>query len=105
MEEVRTRSTKRARQKEIFDQHFVLFWGDVGSTVTFRSKGRKSAIEWTVKHVEKDFEKVRWTKGGGQPAFIQLERTVILAGNKTRKETIWTCVTQLDDPRIKGKVK
>ena len=94
-------SKKAARKKAIFDKEFTDFWADVGDTVYFKHS-KTNQVEYRVKAVESDWQKCKWTKGGTLPMFIQLTRTVILAGDKTREETIWTHTGALRAPRKKG---
>jgi hypothetical protein len=94
-------SKKNARKKAIFDKEFTDFWADVGDVVYFKHS-KANRIEYRVKAVESDWQKCKWTKGGTLPMFIQLSRTVILAGDKSREETIWTHTGALSAPSKKG---
>jgi hypothetical protein len=79
---------------------FCDFWGNVGDSVVFRnSKG--GTASWKIKYIETEYEKVRWSKGGKIPNFIQLEREVVLAGGKRRPDTCWTNNLQLTIMELK----
>ena len=79
---------------------YLKFWGEVGSTVYFRSgpnRGKKrDKIPWTVKHIEMNPENVTWSKDGKVPNYIKLEGEI-----RGTKQTIWTCQTQLINTGVK----
>lgn len=91
---------KAARKKAIFETAWCEFWADVGDEVSFK-QANKGSTKWKVAALIEDFREVKWSKGGKQPLFIKLERTIHGPGNRSKREACWTFPDALKSPQGK----
>lgn len=81
-------------RQALFDKHYTRFWGEIGSQVAFK-RPKKTRDIWTVAHIEKDIEKIKWSNDGWIPNYIQLQMEVHSKGKEPTKITCWTCENKL----------
>lgn len=81
---------KLSKRRLVFENFRNDFWAEVGDTVYFKNVPKKRRVAWEVLHIETDYQKCRWTKGGN-PNFIHLQR------KDKPTMTVWTCSNQLSN--------